>query len=285
LTQDNKVIVFGRYTTEYFVNVATDDFAFERVQGRAVKLGIVGTHGKCEVLDTWFLLGGRKEEAVSIHQLGVGAAKKVATREVDKVIGEYSETELSTAVLESYEEDGYSHLIVHLPRHTLKMNVTMAQSSGIDHAWSIIKSDVLGDDQWRGKHGVFDARLGHWYYGDKIDGRIGKLDNTTALQYGDISEWLLFTPYGYIEGASIDELEVETVPGFNDAGDATVLVSLTYNGVTYGHEYTMQYGRPNDYGVRFIRYRFGYVRDWFSFKFRGATRSRMAFSRAKIAYG
>jgi hypothetical protein len=43
-TQDNKWIVFGRYTTEYFVNTAQENFAFARVPTRAVKIGIVGTH-------------------------------------------------------------------------------------------------------------------------------------------------------------------------------------------------------------------------------------------------
>jgi hypothetical protein len=233
-TGDNKVIVFNRYTTEYFVNAATDNFAFQRVATRAVKIGIVGTHCKVEVADTWFIMGGRKEEAVGVHQLGVGSATKVSTREIDKIIGQYNETQLSTAKLESYQEDGYAHLIVHLPSHTLKFNYTVAQAFGPQFAWSIIKSDVLGDNPWRGINGVFDARIGQWVFGDKNGPLLGILDNTVGTQYGNIVEWLMYTPYAYIEDQSIDQLEIQTIPGFTTTEDATVFLSLSYDGVTWG---------------------------------------------------
>jgi len=284
-TQDNKVIVFGRYTTEYFVNVAQPNFAFQRVPTRAVKIGIVGTHAKAEAGDAWFILGGRKEEAVSVHRLGVGSAEKVATREIDKIIGIYSETELSTAVVESYEEDGYSFIVVHLPGHVLKFNLTFAKNAGIAQAWTILKSDVAGDNPWRAKHGVFEPRLGEWVYGDKLTSIIGILDSTIATHYGDIAEWLLHTPFQMIEGHSIDELEIETLPGHTGTSDGTIFTSLTYDGVTHGSEWTEMYGLPSAFGKRFILRRLGYVSDWVGFKFRGATRSRMAFSRAVIKHG
>ncbi len=284
-TQDNKVIVFGRYTTEYFVNVAADNFAFQRVATRAIKIGIVGTHAKAESGDAWFILGGRKEEGISVHRLGVGAAEKVATREVDKIIGQYTETELASSVIESYEEDGYSFILIHLPSHVLKLNVTFAKKGGIDQAWTILKSDVAGDDPWRAKHGVFEPRKGQWVYGDKINGTVGILDNTVSTHYGEISEWILQTPFTNLEGQSIDEFEVETIPGFTTTEDATVFLSLTYNGVTHGSEWTQLYGLPSDYGQRFIIRRLGYVSDWVGFKLRGATRSRMAFSRAVVSHG
>lgn len=284
-TADNLVMVFGRYTIEYFINIATDNFAFQRVEARAVKAGIVGTHTKAEMLDQWFIMGGRKEEDVSIHTVGVGRVTKVASREVDKVIGQYTETELSTSVLEARVEEGYQYLIVHLPNETLLYNVKIASVSGNEQAWTILKSDVKGDITWRAKHGIFEPRKGVWVYGDKQDSKIGILDETVGTHYGELAEWLLYTPFVYLETMSVDELNIETIPGFNTEEDATVFVSITYNGVTHGREYSMQYGNPSDFGKRFIRYRFGYVPDWFAFKLRGATTSRMAFSRAYIKYG
>src|SRR5690606_37209039 len=46
ITTDNKVIAWNRYTTEYFVNNATEFFAFARLPSRNVKFGRVGTHCK-----------------------------------------------------------------------------------------------------------------------------------------------------------------------------------------------------------------------------------------------
>lgn len=284
-TQDDKVVVFNRFTTEYFVNVAQDNFAFQRVSTRAIKIGIVGTHCKAEVGDTWFIMGGRKEESISVHQLGVGSAIKIATREIDKIIGLYVEAQLRTSVLESYSEDGYDYLLIHLPDYVLKFNYTVAKSNGIEVAWSMLKTDTIGDNPWRGKNGVFDPRIGAWIFGDKLDSRLGLLDSNTALQYDEIVEWSLYTPFLYIEGQSIDQFMIQTIPGFTASNDATVFLSLTYNGITYGNERTVNYGAPADYGQRFEINRLGYVRDWFAFKLRGASRSRMAFATAVIEHG
>jgi hypothetical protein len=283
-TQDNKVIVFNRYTIEYFVNDASEDFSFARVQTRAAKIGIVGTHAKAEMGDKWYFLGSRKEEALSVHMLGVGQATKIASREVDKVIGTYTEDELKTAVVESREEDGQSHLLVHLPNHVLQYNDAIAKAMGPSMAWSIL---ATGTDQspWRGKHGVFEPRKGVWVYGDKLGSNLGIHDETVATQYESIAEWYLNTPFMYLEYQSIDKLEIETVPGFTSTEDATVAISLTYDGVTYGKEWFRLYGAPNDHNRRFIARRLGFVRDWVGIRLRGASKSRMAFSRGMIRHG
>lgn len=279
-TQDNKVIVFGRYTIEYFVNVATDNFAFQRVATRAAKIGIVGTHAKAEMNDKWHFLGGRKEEAISVHVLGVGTATKIGSREVDKIIGTYTETQLQTAVVEARAEDDTHHLIVHLPNHVLQFNETVARAIGTELAWTILKTDVAGDAPWRAKHGLFEPRKGVWVYGDKLGSNIGILDETVATHYGEIAEWVLDTPFVYLDSQSIDDFEVEIIPGFTVTDDATVAISLTYDGITHGREWFMEYGAPNDRENRFIARRLGYVRNWVGTRLRGATRSRMAFCRA-----
>lgn len=281
-TNDNKVMVFGRYSIEYFVNDASDNFSFVRVQTRALKTGIVGTHCKTEIKGQHFILGGAKEEHISIHSIGVGRVSKVASREVDKVIAQYSEDELSGVVLESIELDGSSLLVCHLPNECLVCNISML-SQGPEMSWSIFKSDRF-NLPWRAKHIVFEPRKGKFVSGDKSGSALAEIDNSTALHFGEIAEWVLYTPFMYIDDQSIDKLEIETIPGFNDAGDANVFISLTYDGVTHGQERSITYGSPNDYNTRFIVYRLGYVRSWFAFKLRGATRSRMAFSRGYIEH-
>jgi len=284
-TQDNKVIAFGRYSVEYLRNVATDNFAFTRLADRAQKIGIVGTHCKVEIASQWYILGGRKDESVSVHVLGVGLSKKIATREIDKIIGTYTETELAGSVLETYEEDGYTYLIIHLPNHTLMFNVTFAEKIGIDQAWTLLKTDVLGDNPWRGKFGIFEPRRGEWVFGDRASSNIGILDETVTTHYGELAEWLLFTPLAKLDGQSIDELSIETIPGHTSYDDATVAVSLTYDGITYGQEWWELYGEPTAYQERFVIRRLGHVRDWFGGQLRGASRSRMAFGLATIDHG
>ena len=273
-TADNKAMVFGRYSIEYFANVATANFAFQRIATRAIKAGIVGTHCKAEILDRWFILGGRKEEDVSVHVVGVGSIEKIASREVDKVINKYTEAQLSACSMEPRVEDDAQYLILHLPNETLLYNLQIARVAGNESAWTELKS--IGN--WRGVHGIFEPRLGKWVYGDKLGPNLGVLDNSVSTHYGNIAEWVLTTPFTYLDSKSIDMLEIETVSGQNTSDDATVFLSLTYNGVTYGKEVTMTYGKPGAFNQRFIQRRLGYVRDWVGFKLRGSTKSRMSFS-------
>ena len=285
LTTDNKVIAFNRYTIEYFINTANDNFAFTRVPSRAVRYGLVATHAKCEVGGQFFFLGGPKEGQVSVYALGVGTAIEIASREVTQLLKSYDDADLSDVRLESRVIENYTYLILHLPNETLLFNLTVSKQVGLDMSWSILKSDVAGDTPWRGINGVFEPRRGQWVYGDNQDGTLGYLDESVATHYGALAECILYTPFVYLEEMSIDKLEIFTIPGFNTTDDATVFFSMTYNGVTHSMEQTLNYGAPGAYGQRFIAYRLGGIDDWFAFKFRWASTSRMCFSLLKIHYG
>ena len=284
-TQDNKVMVFGRYSIEYFANAATDDFAFQRLPTRAIKVGIVGPHCKAEMGGKWYILGNRKEEAVGVHIVTVGQSQHVSSREVEKVINEYTDSELRQAKIEAYEQENQTYVVVHLPNHVLQFNEGVASKGGIDAAWTILATGERSERPWRAWHLAYDPRLARWTVGDKEAPIVGTIERDEALQYGEMAEWYLFTPYTDIETASIDEVSIETVPGFTTEKDATVFLSMTYQGVTWGKEWTLQYGLPGAYSNRFIARRLGYVSDTFALRMRGVTRSRVAFSRAVIKYG
>lgn len=283
-TVDNKVIAFNRYSTEYFANVASENFAFTRIPNRALKTGIVGTHAKVEIDDEWYILGGRKNEDISVHVIGTGTSTEVSSREVDKILKQYSEDELSTTVFEKRMLDDYLYLIIHLPQQTLMLNVSLGKQIGYDLAWSILTTGVsLG--LWRGKHGVWDPRLGSYVYGDKQGALLGLLDNAICTQYDEIQEWYLYTPFLDLETMSLDEVKIETIPGFTAIDDATVFLALTYDGVHYGMEVSIDYGGPSEYGKQWRARRLGNITDWVGIRLRGTSRSRMAFGLMKIFYG
>jgi hypothetical protein len=88
-----------------------------------------------------------------------------------------------------------------------------------------------------------------------------------------------------LEGQSIDEVELETIPGHTVTDDAKVSISLTYDGLIYGKEWFEMYGESLDYHKRFIIRRLGYVRDLVGFKLRSATTSRMSFAVMELKHG
>jgi hypothetical protein len=283
-TQDNKVMVFGRHSLEYFVNVAASNFAFQRVETRAQKIGIVATHAKCESSGGFYITGGRKEEGLGVFAIGIGSSQRVSTREVEKILNEYTEPELSDMRMESITEDKTSFVLLHLPNEVLCFNETIAKTLGVEYAWTILKTDVQGDLPYRAINGVFDSNRGDWIYGDKRNSNIGKRDNTVFTHYDETVELLFFSPLLSLEDQSINEIELDTIPGHTGFDDATMAISLTYNGVTYGKEWFELYGAQLDYNKRFIIRRLGYVSDYVGFKFRAATKSRMAFSKFRITF-
>jgi hypothetical protein len=275
-TTDNKVAVFGRYSIEYFADAANANFAFTRIEARAQKLGIVSTHAKCEHKGVFYIVGGSKEEAIGVHKVIAGSSVKVSTREVDKVLSAYTETELADIRLELYEINDIVFLLVHLPNETLCFNVNLNDPS---ISWSLLRTDILTTNPIRSINHIFDARAGKWICGDKRDSTIGEVDITVATHYGSNVEWSLYTPFVNLEKFSIDEIEIETIPGFAPVGSTpTVAFSLTYDGVFFGTEHWTDYGDKSEYNVRFIARRLGYIGSWVGFKFRGTSDARMTFS-------
>jgi len=218
-TQDDKVLVFGRYSLEYFINVADENFQFQRVNTRSQKIGIVATHAKTEAGGLHYICGGRRDESLGIHAISVGSAAKVSTREIDQILEQYSEPELSDMRMETRAEKGVTFIIVHLPGETLLFNVNMAKSLGVEYAWTLLKTNISGTAIYRAINGVFDARIGKWVYGDKRDSRIGILDDSVFTHYGEIQEGVLYSPFLKLKYMSIDEIEIETIPGFAVASD------------------------------------------------------------------
>ena len=282
--QQNQVVVFNRYTIEWFSDTgAQEGFRFRRIPGKALKVGIVGTNCKAELDGKVFILGGGKEESPSIHIIAGGNVVTVATREVDKIIAGYTESQLQSVVMESRVQYRDKFLIARFPNHTLLYNHTVGERYGTKLAWTIVKTGTVDDAPWRGRNGVFDPRISKWIYGDSIDSKIGFLDENTNAQYGQKMENIFYTPTVNLETFSINELEIDTIPGFHGE-PVTAFMSLSFDGVTYGQEYVFLESKQFDYNLRFIGRNIGYIRDNFSLKFRTVTSGRTAFSGLRIEY-
>lgn len=282
LNEDNELIAFNELTTEYFVNSGADNFSYTRIQLKAVKSGIAGTHAKAEYKDKWYALTRRRSTQYQFSVIQSGSSESITSREIEKILAKYSGEQLSKTVVEVFTKDSITWMIAHLPNETLAYNDNIAKAYGVNLAWSILKTDVLGDATYRGKDMVYDPRFSKWCIGDKKDGTIGFLDDSVCTHYGDITEGLLFTPVLSMESLSIDKLEVETIPGISPNNDATVFISRSEDLRVHGQEWTQEYGANLDYNQNFEVRRLGYVRKNVSFKVRTASRSRMAFCKFDI---
>jgi hypothetical protein len=286
ITSDNKLIAFGRYSIEFFYNAANSQFAFTRIPARNVAVGIIGVSAKASLAEDWYFVGGPAEGDISVYKLGVGTAQRIASREVDKILGGFTEFQLDTAILEVRVIDGYRYLVLFISGNkTLLCNVTVGEQFGFEYAWSIIKStSTSGDAVYRGINAVFNIRQKVWVCGDSASTALGFLDTSVSTHFGNAVEHVLYTPFTDLKNRSISEIEAQTIPGHTTASDATVFLSLSYDGQTYTTEVSLDYGGPAQYGQKFIARRCGAVRDWFSLKLRWVASSRMAFSKITLRH-
>lgn len=282
LNDDNELIAFNKLTTEYFVNIGSENFVYTRIQQKAVKTGLVGTHAKAELSDKWYGLTRRSNTQPQFSIIQSGSSDVISTREIDKLLSNYSDTELSKTVVEVFTKDNITWVLAHLPNLTLAYNETVATSYGVSMAWSILKSDVYGDATYRAKDLTFDPRTSKWCIGDKLNGNIGFLDDSKCTHYGDIVEGLIYTVAIEAPTLSIDELSLKTIPGISPDDDATVFISRTDDLRIFTPEYIAKYGTKFDYNKNFTVRNLGYVRSHTGFKIRTASRSRMAFCRFNI---
>ncbi|HHZ71042.1 MAG TPA: hypothetical protein EYN67_08425 [Flavobacteriales bacterium] len=279
LNEDNELIAFGAFTTEYFFNAGTDNFSYVRIPLKAVKSGIVGTHCKIEYKDQWFSLSRRANTQPQFTIIQSGSSDSITSREIEKVLGEYTDEQLSTVTLDFFVKDSIVWFIAHLPNETLAFNYTLSKAFGVDYAWSILKSDVVGDKTFRAKDFTYDPNKSEWIGGDKATNDLGFLDDSVCTQYGNIVEGLLYTPDIDLESLSINKIEIETIPGIAPDNDATVFISRSDDLRVDGSEWTAIYGDNLNYNQRFIIRRMGYVRNKVSFRLRTASRARMSFAK------
>lgn len=277
LDEDNELIAFNAFTTESFFNVGTDNFTYTRISQKAIKSGIIGTHAKAEYKDQWFCLSRRINTQPQFTIMQSGTSESITSREIEKVLATYTDSQLSTTVIEVFTKDATTWMIAHLPDKTLKFNYTLSKTIGVNLAWSILKTDILGDLTYRGKDVVYNPEYSEWTIGDKRDATIGFLDDSVCTHYNDIVEGLLYTPSIRIESLSINKIEVQTLPGISPDNDATVFISRSDDLRVDGNEWTQLYGNNLDYNQNFEVRRLGYVRKNVSFRIRTASRSRMSF--------
>lgn len=278
--ENDEIVVLKEFSTEHFFLTGGANFAFQPANQKATRQGIVGSRAVSLLNGAWYTLGRRKETGLSCFAYSQGQSQKIASREIEQILNEYADEDLRSVTVDSFIYDDVEMVIYHLPNETLLFNSSIAKTAGKNLAWSILKTDVLSDATYRAKEFIYDPRVKRFVVGDKRDGKLGLFDDSVATHYGDIAEWIMYTPLNKLETVSINELEIETISGLNNPdNDATVFMSLTLdNGRTYGREVTTQYGMPYNYGQRFIRRAMGYVRDTVGFKFRGASKARMAFA-------
>ena len=207
----NEVYALNRYTIEVFDNVGTSGFPFQRIESAQIERGAIGTHATAIFMESIAFLGSGENESPSIWLASNSSSVRVASREIDKLLEDYTELELSDVVLESRVDKGHELLYVHLKEKTLVYDGGSSRALNTP-VWFILDSTVRGN--------TYQARNFVWCYdkwicGDPTDNQYGYLTDTVSTHYGEKTSWEFGNKivYNNSMGAIFHSLELVTVTG------------------------------------------------------------------------
>lgn len=275
----NEPSALGRYTIETYNNVGGELFPFARIEGAQIQKGVVGTNACCVISDALAFVGGGRDESISVYVGYNGVAKRIATREIDLVLTEFTEAELATScVAESRVADGQTLLYIHLPDRTLVYDFAASDAAGLP-VWYVLTSALFGLSQYRAR--FFVRAYDKWIVGDTQAARIGTLTDTIGTHWGAKTGWNFGTIMVYNEsrGAVFHSLELVSLNAGITIGDPVLWTSYSTDGQAYSMEKPKAAGSFGDRHKRIAWLRCGLMSNWRIQRFRGTSDARISVVR------
>jgi len=275
----NEAYAVNRYTIESFDNIGGSLFPFERIPGAQIQKGAIGTHAACVFVEAIAFLGSGRKESPAVY-LGInGSATPISTREIDQILQEYTEVELSQVVLEARADKGHQHLWVRLPDQTLVYDAAASQVVG-EPVWFTLTTSITEKGQYRAQNLVWC--YDKWLVGDPTSSNHGQLTSSVSSHYGDVIGWDFGTTIIYNEslGALFHELELICLSGRAELGeDPTIWTQYSLDGETWGQEKSIKAGKQGERNKRLVWLQQGSMRNWRIQRFRGTSDAHLSIAR------
>ncbi|BBR72509.1 packaged DNA stabilization protein [Acinetobacter baumannii] len=274
----NEVYALNRYTTEVFNNVGGDNFPFSRIDGAMSTRGTLAANTCCLFLETIAFLGSGKNEPISIYLSANGTTQKIATREIDQILRNYSEEQLTNCLVESRILEGHQWLYVHLPDKTLVYDAAASQATN-QQVWFFLCSG-FGENRYLAQNHVWC--YDKWIVGHPEQNKIGTLTNKSGEHWDEVVEWVFSTSIIYNEshGAIFHQLELVSLPGRTIFGESpTICTQYSIDGIEWSNPKYIAAGKTGQRDKRLVWFQQGYMNNWRIQKFTGTSESRLSISR------
>lgn len=266
----NEVYAMNRYTVEAFYNKGSELFPFARIEGSRMNRGLIGTKAKCELDEQIVFLGSGRNEPPAVW-IGLNAqSTKISTREIDKILKNYSEKELAETEFEKRVDEAHKQIWIRLIDQILIYDAALSQAANTPIWYTI-------DYGPKSLCWCYDR----WIVGND-SGQIGYLDDSISTVFGQRREWEFQTKFMYNEnkGAIVHELELVSLPGRTNLGiDPTIWTSYTLDGETYSQQWPISAGVQGRRQKRLCWFQQGGFDSYRAQKFRGNSDSHIAFAR------
>ena len=267
----NEVYAINEHTIEVFSNRGGEGFPFQRNAGAKIPKGCVGTHANCVFMEQIAFIGGGYNEAPSIY-LGLnGRTRKIASREIDQILKDYTQAELKTAFLQEKVDLGHQHLIIQLPRHTLVFDGAASEQTG-SLIWFHLSSEIIGEGKWKADSLIW--AFDKWSTFHTENAKIGYLDPDISTQWGEKVGWRFGTlvMYNDANGVLFHELELIGLTGSTTYGlEPVIWTQYSEDGVTWSNEKAIDAGDFGERQKRLVWFRQGKMTKRRMQRFRGTS--------------
>ena len=278
----NEAYAFGRYTVEVFQNVGGANFPFQRVDGAQVAKGIIGTHMYCSLGNTFAFTGSGRGEAPGVYMMVPGDVQKISTREIDRILSDYSEDVLAQCSMECRVDLNHQTVYINLPDQTLAFD-TMGSKAVDELMWYRLSSGVNNLAQYKGQGLVWC--YDQWNVADPVSGAIGVLSDSTGDHFGQAVGWQFDTQIMYADGnaAILHEIEMVALSGRVKAdADPVVFTSYSTDGETWSQERPAYAGKQGQRNKRICWRSQGKVNPWRIQRFRGTSDAHLSIARLEV---
>ena len=275
----NEIYALNRNTIEVFDNVGGELFPFARIDGAQIQKGCVGTQACCVFVERIAFLGSGRNEAPGIYVGAAAVTEKISTQEIDILLLEYTEAQLSLVKLEARNDKNHQHLYVHLPDRTVVYDASASQALQTP-VWFTLTTTLLGFTQYRARNlvWVYDK----WTVGDPQSSNIGYLVQDTGHHWGQQVRWEFGTLIVYNEsnGAIFNELELVSLTGSIALGkNPQISTSYSLDGKSYSQEKFISVGTIGNTKKRLTWFQQGHMRNWRIQRFRGDSDAHVSYVR------
>lgn len=273
-----EVYALNRYTIEAFENIGGDNFPFARIPGATIHRGCIGPRAAAVFDDALAFVGSARNEPPAVYAAGNGRSVAISTREIERLLMDYTEEELSETFVESRTMKSHLFLYVHLPDRTLVYDANSSRVLG-EPVWHGLTSGFgLGRYQARGFVWCYDQ----WLSGDPTSGRVGRMVDDSSRHYGAVVGWDFGTTIirNVDGGAAVHELELLGLPGRTAFGaDPTIWTSYSDDGETWSQERAIKAGKQGQRDKRMVWLQQGHIDRVRMQRFRGTSDAHIALSR------
>jgi hypothetical protein len=229
-------------------------------------------------MDALGFMGGGRNEPVSVYIGSNGQVVKLATDEIDRILTNYTEDQLSQAVVESRTVGAHELLYVHLFDQTLVYDGGASKAMQVP-VWYVLTTSLVGLGQYRARGHVLC--YGKWIAGDPTSSSLGYLTDEISTHYGAVNGWDFSTLILYNEsrGAVVHSLELVSLTGRINGVDPVVWSSYSKDGMSWSEEKSKAAGKYGERNRRIAWLQNGFLQQWRIQKFRGNSDAHIAIAR------